>query len=245
MKTIAITLIALIAFSYANAQVWLDFGLKAGPNSSMLVNNNIFNDKTTVHEWPFGHNLGFRVGTNVGDRLTFSFEYQNSELMQRWRMNDDNGNKFWREFDIKHRDLLGLMRIHSDGSYVEIGAQFSKINSAHLENWGDTPPGLVESGNVKDYFVDNYNAAVFGFGLYMIGNGNLNLIMGFRASYALNDILAIDQRGGGNTFPAEYKTYDDYAPLKPLQMQLIFELNYDIGYLVSPACKTRSAFIFF
>ncbi len=237
----------LLVSVMSHAQVWFDFGLKGGGNSTMLVNNNIFNDKLVVHEFSFGNAYGFRMGTNIGSFSEFTFEYGVQSINQRWRMNDDQGNKFWRDIDMGTRNIGLLYRLHKNGTYSEIGYEFSKVQSAMLENSGDTPNDLLYgSGNIQDLLNPNYQSLLFGFGLYVIGNGNLSVIMGFRAAYSLKDVISeAGGAGSPDAFPSEYANYDSYAETHPLTIGLSFEINYDIGYLVSPHCETRNAFILF
>lgn len=240
-----LSLLALFLFiGSASAQVWVDFGLHYAPNSSMLINSNIQNDNDIVHEFKFANSLGGKIGLNVGDYVQFNFGYAGGSMLQRWRMNDDAGNKFWREFDIDTRTFSTLMRVHAEGTYFEIGPEFTTVRNAFLVNSGDTPSGL-EEGDVTALFGESYVAGVFGFGAYLLGNGNISLILGFRASYAFTDALLPEVSNTQPAFPTEYKSYDDPATTNPLTISMMFELNYDIGYLVSPHCKTRSAFLFF
>ena len=125
-------------------------------------------------------------------------------------------------------------------SYLEIGPQFSFLRGGTVSNgFNTTNPSLAE-----EYIRPMTTKMIFGFGGHMVGNEIISLMMGLRFSYMVSDLT--NDVYEETTWPFEsYFDITESNASHPLDVQLVFELNYSLGYFVRASCGRRTAFLTF
>ena len=239
-----VIVVSLMFFSaVTQAQVWWDFGIRGGVSSGFLINSEILDNSQYPHQWTFGNFFTGRIGTNFGDHSIISVEYGRTNTSQKWYFGG-NGNSFYRTLNWSTNDLYVLYRhIGESGSFFEIGPKFSTVASATQSLSGNIPQSAFTEENVLNMYSEKYTSAVFGFGSYIAGTENLSFILSFRIEYGIQDLFS--DNANNINFPIEFNGEASNASSHPLLLQVGLEINYDIGYLVSPRCADRYKFVTF
>ena len=105
--------------------------------------------------------------------------------------------------------------------------------------------------SIAKQIIPQYYAAVFGFGANMIGTEGLSLLMGFRFTYGVNDLISKEGGKSQNRYypmnDSQYTTdYKSYKATNPLTVRFIVELNFDLGFFAKSKCgKGRKKFVTF
>jgi hypothetical protein len=236
MKKITAVLSLFLLSQAIHAQGWFEVGAKGGYGVNFLVNKNFYSDHYFSPKLSFGYMYGGKIGINFNDSHAITIDVTSSVFEQKYNyslLNADSTRTIYaRSMGFSTLDFILLYRKASDGGYIEIGPQYSMLSKA---KWSDGANKL-QNTDVSGNLVKSYYAAVFGFGGYLAGTENFRVTIGFRATYALNDIIS--STGKLNNFPSLTK-YDTYKPSNPLTGQLILELNYDVGYFARSKCKKR------
>lgn len=240
-KTLSIILV-FTAF-YANSQSWIDLGLKAAWGPNLLVNQNVFNDKRFNNVFSFGHGFGAKLGWNFNDFHEITFDFMYSKFTQNFRYNvkDTVTNaepEYKKSFQYTTLDFALLYRHNSDGRYMEIGPQYSVINSASGTNDIANPNEV----DIKENFISGYTSILFGFGSYFLGTENFGLTIGARFTYSLNDIIS--NKGKTSHYPAN-TPWEGYKQSHPLTAVLVMEMNFDFAYMAKAKCSNKRKLILF
>ena len=120
-------------------------------------------------------------------------------------------------------------------NYFELGPKFSLINS--VRNNGV---------NTTEYYNDQYTSAVLGFGWYVFGKETFTATAGVRIEYALNDMVSTDGRALGYPVnPVITTAFQPYKMTNPVVAQIVFEINWGLGYFAKTACSGRRHFFSF
>ncbi len=175
-------------------------------NTTFLMNKNILDVGDTQNtELSFGYNVGadFEV---IFDISIFypAIEFEYSAVSQLYT---NSAGSFNSRVDLSLFNVPVLLKIKAgENGYIEIGPQFSILNSGKYNLTWNTDPlsiknsifqiGDVEGADVKEQFVKKYVSAVFGFGSYFnLYQEALILKVGARASYSFTDAQGIDAYG--------------------------------------------------
>jgi len=240
---------AISSFTMAkgdDSKFYFDAGLKGGYGLTMFMNNNIFSNKYVVTEFSFGPSFGARLGGNFNENNSINFEFLYSGFNQKYTVTDQKDSLRWNKtISYSTFDFAFLYRHFVNGSYVEIGPEMASIHSATETN------SITGKSDVSKDFVPNYYAAIAGFGANFLGNDNVSVMAGIRATYALSDIIS--DAGGKSTdhsYPLNdqfYKTSNNsYKPTNPLTVRIIVEVSLDLGYFTRSNCnKRRTKFVTF
>ena len=197
-----------------------------------------------------GYTFGGKIGLNfnLNYQITLDFMHRNAD--QRYYFQPREDVQEWvKTVNYRSFDLPLLFRHNSDnGSFLEIGPQFSFINGAT-----ETDKAGVET-DISNQFTETNFGAVIGFGSFMLGANNTYLVFGLRIHYGFLDLITYEGGRGFDTYlPVrngeldEYEpgfTFDGYKPTTPLSALAYLEINYDLAYLVRSECK-RTALRFF
>lgn len=240
MRKIACVFLLMSAVLSGRTQTWFDIGLKAEGGLNLLINSNISNDADFTYKPSGGYGFGAKLGVNFGDHeVTFDGIY--SRFNQNWQVNildtASGGDEFYdKNFYFNAFDLILMYRYNNpNGSYVEIGPQWSVVMSAGGSN--TYAPG--SDGDIASKMVNGFPSAVIGFGQYMFGTENFGITTGLRFKYALGDMF-----NDPGTYPSP-NAYDSYAPSNTFSAMFVIEFNYDLGYMARAQCKQRTKLVLF
>ncbi len=240
MKKLTLIFCSIICFQSVYSQGWLDVGLKGGYGLNFLVNKNLYNDHYFSPKLSSGYIFGGKIGVNINQSHAITIDLTSSSLDQAYRYSlDSNVTTFTRSIGYNALNVNVMYRNTTNASYFEIGPQFSMISKTRYSD----DLTKTDKLDIDTSFVKSYYGVAMGFGGYLIGTENFRVILGFRLSYALNDIIS--ESGKLINFPSFVK-YENYSPSKPLTAMMMLELNYDIGYFTKSNCKKRkTSFILF
>lgn len=237
MKRIITVLNVFIFSQFIYAQGgWMEAGLKGGYGVNFLVNKNFYSDHNFSPKLSFGYMYGGKIGINFNEFHSITIDVTSSAFEQKYNyslLNPDSTRSIYlRSVGFNTLDFILMYRKASDGGYIEIGPQYSMLTRT---SWSDQS-AQSQNMDVSSNLVKSYYAAVFGFGGYLAGTDNFRVILGFRATYALSDLIS--STGKQNNFPSLTK-YDTYRASNPLTGLMVLELNYDVGYFARSKCKKR------
>jgi hypothetical protein len=240
MKKIILTTLICCAFLNAFPQAWVDIGAKGAFNSTWLLNSNFSGDRNSGYDFSFGYAAGGKIGFNFNEvsEITLDVLYSNAE--QKY-FSTGLATRWTRRVTLQYLDFPLLYRNTKEGSYIEIGPQYSLLMGASDEN---SSTGTMSGA--KERFSEDNLSAVFGFGSYIAGTENLYLTLGMRFVYGFKDVIS-DKGGRGEEYryldPSSTKTAA-YKSTNLLYGGFVLELNYDLGYLVSSRCGKRKVLFF-
>ncbi|KAF0202664.1 MAG: hypothetical protein FD170_1838 [Bacteroidetes bacterium] len=236
MKKLTLIFIFLISLSSINAQTWFDIGLKGGIGTSFWYNKQIFDDQKIVHQWQPGYTVGGKIGFNFIQEHQITFDVLKSSFSQNFTYKPEGWSSTSdavREFTIGGLDMLLMYRANRNGTYFEVGPQWSKYSEVkYADNGGDFISPLEPSQLISK---SNFGLAM-GFGGYIFGTDNFGVSTGVRFNYMFNDIASAEGRDAN--FPI-FIPNEKTNPTNNLGVIFMIEINYDFGYLVSPTCGTR------
>ncbi|MDY0343514.1 MAG: outer membrane beta-barrel protein [Lentimicrobium sp.] len=241
MKKSLLILICLMSMGMLYAQPWFDAGLKGGIGTSMMYNNQIFDNQEVVHKFKPGYTVGAKLGFNFIQEHQITFDVMKSQFSQAFTYRPEGWSASTdavREFTIDGLDLLLMYRTNRNGTYFEIGPQWSTYSKVKYSDEGDdfisptAPADLVNSSNF---------GVTAGFGGYIFGTDNFGVATGLRFNYMISDLASAT--GQDKNFPIF--TNRDSNPTHNLSVMFVIEVNYDFGYLVSPKCGTRGKLFVF
>lgn len=242
MKHITTLVLLIMSIQFAQAQLWIDVGVKGGYGMSLLANNNIFNDASYNHQFTAGNGFGGRVGLNFGENHGFTMDVMSRKMKQNFEYTLLNDNTFYTNtISWKNLDLYLLYRYSSQKVFIEFGPMLSLVRS--VEQVDDNPFFLFS--DVEDYYSDKYYSAVLGFGGFLVGNEVFSLNFGVRIHYALQDFISEEGQspplGGLNSFPAPIRSeiYSDYKETRPVYIEVGLELSFGLGEFARTSCSNR------
>lgn len=242
MKKLLIIPVFMVLPFLALSQTWFDIGLKGGVGTSFMYNSQIFKDQLIVHKFKPGYAIGGKLGFNFIQEHQITFDVMKSSFTQGFTYKPEGWSQTQdalREIKIGGLDLLLMYRGNRNGTYFEIGPQWSKYSSVKITDTGGdfvsplTPEQLVQ----KSAF-----GIAMGFGGYVFGTDNFGVTTGLRFNYMLNDLASEDGRNAN--FPILVPTGKTNVT-NNLGVMFVIEMNYDFGYLVSPTCGQRGKLFVF
>ncbi len=238
------------------SQAWTDVGLKLGGGTSWLIDRNLFDDNTYVHDISGAFNFGAKASLNIGDRHSISFEAMISNMKQNfdYGWTDDNGIRIEGRNEVQwtNLDLYLLYRFYSQGAFSEFGIMRSQVRSVeHFDPLAGFADFTDVTGNYQDYL-----SAVFGGGAFVAGSERFTLMLGIRIHFALTDFISeqgqdLESLQGQNqqfAFPSTFRNdftglendpYLDQSITRPILVELLAEFNFGIGYFARTICSGR------
>lgn len=260
MKKLLLLFLSIIFInSQSFAQAWTDIGLKLGGGTSWLVDKNLFDDNTYVHDFSGAFNFGAKASLNLGEKHSISFEVMLSNLKQNfdYGWTDDSGVRIEGRNEIKwsNLDLYFLYRYYSQGAFSEFGIMRSQIRTVeHLDPLAGFAEFTDVTGNYQDYL-----SAVFGGGAFVAGSDRTTLMLGIRIHFALTDFISDEgndavalEANGQFPFPSSFRNdftgtennpYADERITRPILIELLAEFNFGIGYFARTVCSGRVKWI--
>ena len=235
-RTLFIVLTFLMSFNLSNAQdLWFDAGVKGSWGPTFLYNPNFLNDANYSQQISYGYSVGGKFGFNFGYIHGITFDAMYAQNKQDYIISDALSDIGTLNVDWKNIDLYVLYRMYKTINYFELGPKFSLINS--VRNNGV---------NTTEYYNDQYTSAVLGFGWYVFGKETFTATAGVRIEYALNDMVSTDGRALGYPVnPVLTTAFQPYKMTNPVVAQIVFEINWGLGYFAKTACSGRRHFFSF
>ncbi|MEO6191348.1 MAG: hypothetical protein ABIO44_14460 [Saprospiraceae bacterium] len=237
MKKILMLILLLACANSSDAQkvyAWWDAGVKASYGLTGLLNSKLTKDKNYSYHINTGGGIGAKFGMYIGLNNGFTFDFMYNKLSQGFDYDIGtltNDQKItWKNYDISL-----LYRHQSNGAYIEVGPQYSIVNSVTNEDSNDPT-----HTDVANFYNKNYFSAVFGTGGYIFGVDNFTLMLGIKIGYALTDF--VNEQGKLLNFPtpkqAEFTARD--SKTNPAFVQLVLEGNLALGSYAKTACSKRA-----
>lgn len=222
-----------ISLNLKSQEIWFDAGVKGAWGPTLLMNKNVMNESYLNQKLTKGYAFGGKFAFNFGYYHGITFDLMYGASHQGYEITNENNKAF--DINWKTYDLYVLYRLMRTINYMEIGPKFSKVNSFQNDDVVTT-----------DNYVDMYPSAVLGFGWYIFGNKSFTGTLGVRIEYAFNDIINnAGKETGYPTNPYRTQPYDEYAATNPLFAQLVFEINWGLGYFSKTMCGGRRHFFSF
>lgn len=248
MKKLLIIPAFLLIFISSYAQKWVDIGAKGMYNSTWILNANINNDKYAAYDLSFGYGFGGKLGFNFNEKAEITLDVLYSTINQKY-MSSGINNKWTREVNLAYLDFPLLFKSNKEGTFIEIGPQFSVLMSAKEKFGFETKDALLDYNHnpAEQYFEKKNIAAVFGFGSYLFGTENMYVVFGMRVTYGFLDIISKEGGKGQDYHPITPDKSDkpsNYRGTNNLTGGFTLEINYDLGYLVSTKCGKHRVLFF-
>lgn len=236
MKKLILISIFSVLMSTTFAQTWFDIGLKGGIGTSFWYNKQIFDKQQIVHKWQPGYTIGGKIGFNFIQEHQITFDVLKSSISQDFTYRPEgwtNSSDAVRAFTIGGLDMLLMYRANRNGTYFEVGPQWSKYSTVkYSDSGGDFISPLEPSQLISK---SNFGVAM-GFGGYIFGTDNFGVTTGVRFNYMFNDLASAEGRDANLPI---FIPNDNTNPTNNIGVIFMLEINYDFGYLVSPTCGTR------
>jgi len=243
MKRILVSLLLLTGFT-ASSQTWFDIGLKGGVGSGFLLNKTLNEDGRFGVTPGFNYFYGGKVGVNFGEFIGITFDVDYGKYTYGFTQAEVPGktNTLTYKYKLGYNSLnfMPMIRYTKEASYVELGPQFSFVKNPLIEDEAFPTISQIPGEKINNQLT----GIVFGFGGHMIGNEVISLMMGLRLNYVFSNITS--NMYEDTSFPfSNYTGITTSAKTNPINVQLVFELNYSLGYIVKASCGRRTAFLTF
>ena len=231
-KTLLIAIIGMMSFNLGIGQeLWFDAGVKGSWGPTFLLNQNLTNNSEFGQQISTGYSMGGKFGFNFGYIHGITFDAMYSQNSQTYSPKDLNPFSV----DWNNIDLYLLYRVYRTINYLEIGPKYSLVNTVRNDG--------VET---TQYYTDQYASAVLGFGWYVFGRETFTATLGMRIEYGFVDMISGEGKSlGFPVNPVATTAFEPYKPTNPVIAQVVFELNWGIGYFAKTACAGRKHFFAF
>lgn len=245
-KIIFLSLLFLISVAKAQSQVWLDIGIKGAGNISYFNNPNVMNDRQVKIIMPgTGYEAGVKAGLNFSPEIEVTVDCIYSTFNQKYE--DNLKTEDWQEkVSASYIDVPLLFHHNKEGSYVEIGPQYSFLMSGNRTLSSYSTPGFDYKIS-KNGFTSSGFSAVFGFGGFIAGGDNTMLAIGVRIAYRFYDVY---NNGAGYPFPeypgsTAYTGNTGHKQTNIISISIFAEINHDLGYLArGKGCNHKRFYLF-
>lgn len=224
---------------------WLSIAIKGGYGTTILMNQNIFNDINVAPNFMNGsYFVGGRFGWTFGDYVGLSFETDYSSFGQEYSITATSG-AISKNIDFTSLDMLGLFRFTAEtGFYLELGPKFSTIKSVK-EN--PIPNPAFYPAGAMSIFNEKYMSAVLGLGFMPYMGDRITVSVGFRANYGWKNMVS-------DSYPLYFTVSDDGRYPQPatytnsmtnlIQLHGVVELNYFFGFFGDATCGRGRLMLF-
>lgn len=242
MKKTLLVAILLLCINIGFSQTWFDIGLKGGIGTSFMYNSQIFDNQDIVHKFKPGYTFGAKLGFNFIQEHQITFDIMKTTFKQGFTYRPADWTAVSdaeREFTIGGLDMLLMYRANKNGTYFEVGPQWSTYSTIKFSDNGGT---IFNEEAVADMITKSNFGMALGFGGYIFGTDNFGVTTGLRFNYMFNDMASSD--GTAANFPI-LKDVGKTNPTHNIGALFIIEMNYDFGYLVSSRCGQRTKLFVF
>lgn len=239
-RNLLVVIAILFGFTSLNAQkvlLWFDAGVKGSYGPNMMVNSDILNGFNYSPKINGSYSAGAKFGINFGEYYAITIDGMYSKFKQQFTyMDDGSSSSSINEYRWSNLDLYPLFRYNRTINYVEIGPKISFLQDVKQAN------ATSSFTDVTGDFNDLNLAAILGFGWYAAGDDAFTAIVGVRLGYQIGDFVSSQ---GYDNNQIKLGIIDGTAPTNPAFVQLVFELNWGIGYYAKTVCGGRSRFFRF
>ena len=208
-------------------------GFKGSYGLTLMMNNNIFDDREIDHQINAGYMFGPSLGIHFGDHQGIQIEYLWSVGRQSFDIETVTPTERI-DYDWKTNDLVLLYRYTGYGAFFEIGPKVSFLKEMNRE--------YNTEEEVSANFEDTWYSGVVGFGMFLAGSDLFSLQLGLRFQYQFNDM--INGTGKDNNYPVGVN-YEQYKSTNLLTAQIQLEANYAFGRIAREHCRDRRKLILF
>lgn len=231
--TLALFLFAII--STANAQVWLELGVKGMMGFTGFYNKNIVDDSRHDSQLGLATSVGGMAAINIGEYHGLNIEALDATHHQSFTFRDDDSKNNAINMEWKSTDVYLLYRWYRDnGAFLELGPKVTYIREAQ-QSYG------TDWAKVTDKYADKYYSAAFGVGGFVSTSEVLTVKTGLRAEYALTDLIS--EQGQAEGYPSPYANFGTYAETRPFRVGFYIEVAFGVGGIAQSMCGSRG-FIF-
>lgn len=245
MKKLALLAILFIS-SISYSQLWFDIGVKGGGGAGFPINNTLNNDGrfsvTAGTNYFFGGKIGINYGHFVGITCDVDYGGYKYGFTQAEVPGKTQTENYKYKISYNSINVMPMFRFTKESSYLEVGPQFQFVRNPMIED--EAFPNSSPLGS--EFIAEKLTGITFGFGGHMIGNEVISLMMGLRFNYVISDLTA-DSWADSNFPFNNYPTISESAKTSPVNVQLLFEINYSLGQLArsTSGCGKRVAFLSF
>lgn len=241
MRKLLAVLSSIFIFATFHTQSWVDLGLKGGYGTSLIMNNNIWNDVDYNHQLSGAYSFGGKIGFNFNENHEVTFDLIYNEFNQNFLYNQydsiSESSPLYKSSITYHSLSYILMYRHNkEGRYSEIGTSIETILNVNRKDEIDNFAVIT-----KNDFTKTETNLVAGFGAYLLGSENFGITTGVRISYGLNDLFSLE---GQNKNLPTFKSYETYNASHPLSIIFIIEANFDFAYVAKAQCSRRKLILF-
>lgn len=230
-----IVLFSSLIYAQKKDPIWFNLEPKIGIATTLLLNNNISNDKNIE---PINLNTYLVFGAGLGIQFTKKVSTQIEVLKTDYGQSYNYENNVSPKNNVKLNatDLVFIVRGTSEKmAYSGIG-----IKQSFVSNVTD---GAL--GDKTSEFNKHFLSVVLDLGFILYHNNIFDINLNIRLGYALSDA----GKNNSNTFyqPGQYpaNAYSSYKATNPASAQLTFNFNWHMGYFATSQCKQRKGFVFF
>jgi hypothetical protein len=225
MKKITVITLFCIAFmSNVQAQLWTEFGVKGSIGTTLLYNQNIFNDDANNSSLKSDYAFGPRFSFNFGDKHSILTEGLFSKSSANYRTGLSQLNYKWQNIDA-----YLLYRYYYERSFIEIGPKLSMLRKMEETD-----------RDVKANFNDQNLGAAFGFGGFLAGGENFALSLNFRFDYHFSDF--VNATGKSKNYINTNGIYTNYEKTNPIIGRVGLDLAFGLGGVAKAKCGQRVFF---
>lgn len=242
MKKLFLTALMISFLQIGFSQTWFDIGLKGGIGTSFMYNSQIFDDQAIVHKFKPGYSFGGKLGFNFIQEHQITFDVMKTTYQQGFTYKPEGWtatSDAERTYTFSGLDMLLMYRSNRNGTYFEVGPQWSTYSTVE---YSDTGGDFVSPAEISDLVTKSNFGMALGFGGYIFGTDNFGVTTGFRLSYMFNDMAT--EAGNTANFPI-LKPVGKFNATHNLGALFVIEINYDFGYLVSSNCGQRTKLFVF
>ena len=241
MRKLLAVLSSIFIFATFHTQSWFDLGLKGGYGTSILMNNNIWDDVDYNHQISGAYSFGGKIGLNFNENHEVTFDLMYNEFNQNFLYNlydsiSESSPLYKSSISYHSLSYILMYRHNKDGRYSEIGTAVESI----LNVKGEDEIISAQKFDSND-FTKNEANIVAGFGAYLLGSENFGITTGVRISYGLKDLISL---AGQNKNLPTFKQYESYSASHPLSILFIIEANFDFAYVAKAQCSRRKLILF-
>ncbi len=235
---------------------WLSLAAKGGGGISMLLNNDVSNDKNINFEpLNLAYTLGGRFGVTYGDYVGLFFEMMYTSYGQQYSFNKENkaATEYKKDLKLTSMDYLVLLRYTGDyGFYAELGPQFTNVSSLTETN-SINRSEFRSTENIKNNYNSSYTSMVLGFGLSLFRGERIAVTLGLRGTYSFSDFVLENNAGTDKYYVLDDGVYDPRRdnltfspkePTNPFTTFVILDVNYYFGFWGDAACGKKRLMLF-
>lgn len=243
MRKLLAVLSSIFIFATFHTQSWMDLGLKGGYGTSILTNNNIWDDSDYNHQISGSYCFGGKIGLNFNENHEVTFDIMYNEFNQNFLYNfydsiTESSPLYKSSISYHSLSYILMYRHNKEGRYSEIGTSVETILKVNRKDEIDYFQGIAIA---KNDFIANQANIVAGFGAYLLGSENFGVTTGIRISYGLKDLISL---AGQNKSLPTFKNYESYNASHPLSIIFIIEANFDFAYVAKAQCSRRKLIFF-